>query len=41
LLAVAEDEPGKEAEAVDAFASAMQADEAWRSRRQAGKYRRA
>jgi len=39
--AVAEDEPGKEVEAADAVASAMQADAAWRRRRQAGRYRKA
>jgi len=37
--AVGEDEPGKEAEADDAVASLMQADAAWRSRSQAGRYR--
>ena len=36
--AVGEDEPGKEAEAGDAKASAMQADAAWRRRKQAGRY---
>jgi len=38
LLAVAEDEPGQEAEAADAVASAMQADAAWRRRRQASSH---
>jgi len=41
LLAIAEDEPGKEGEAGDAFASSMQPDAAGRSRRQASRYRRA
>jgi len=38
--AVAEDEPGKEAEAGDALASPMQADAAWRRHRQAERYRK-
>ena len=41
LLAVAEDEQGKEAEATDPCGSAMQADAAWRTRRQGKSYRRA
>ena len=41
LVAVAEDEQGKEAEAGDPFGSAMQGDAAWRSRRQAKGHRRA
>jgi len=36
--AVVEDKPGKQAEAGDAVASSMQADAAWRRRRQAERY---